>query len=225
MPTDDPLLRWATRPTARTFTYRDATAVAVPALLGRDRLVLAGPAERLAVLVPGVLADVGSGFRPIGDAATLTALCRDNARLRLVELVNWMHTTTPPRVVGAATWLDGGGNAVARLLDAAWPSSRARPGGPGVRRWAGARDRTGRLLAVAADAWSSEQVGFLAGLATHPDGRSRGFGRAVCSFVLHELVTGHGAAALVVNRSYVPAIRLFGSLGMSTRLLATARLL
>jgi ribosomal protein S18 acetylase RimI-like enzyme len=226
MSVDDLLLAWAKQPEARFFRQGQAVAVAVPALMGRDRLVLTGPPADLATLLPEVYADVGTHFRPLGDATTLATLARHVAGLRLVDQVLWMHTRTrPPASATTATWLDDCHREVSRFLDAAWPSSRARPGGLGVRRWAGVRDRTGRLTAVAADAWSAPELGFLAGLSTHPSDRGRGHGRAVCTFVLSELLDAHGAAALIVNRSYFPAIRMLRGLGMTSHLLATARLL
>jgi predicted GNAT family acetyltransferase len=94
-----------------------------------------------------------------------------------------------------------------------------------VRRWAGARDARGDLVAVAADAWSAPEVGFLAAVATAPAARGRGFGAAVCAHVLRALVAEHGRAALMVDGWNGAAIRLYQRLGLTWCPLAAARVI
>jgi ribosomal protein S18 acetylase RimI-like enzyme len=118
---------------------------------------------------------------------------------------------------------------VAELLEEASPTSYAWPGDPGVARWAGIEDpgadlddrgglggalsERGRLLSVAADAWSAPEVGFIAGVATLPAARGRGLSRQVCAFVTAELVKRHGQVGLMVDGSNETAIGLYRKLG------------
>ncbi len=108
---------------------------------------------------------------------------------------------------------------VTALLRVGFPGSDAQPGAPGVERWAGIRDEHGHLVAVTALAWSAPDVGYVAGVAVHPDARGRGHGAAVCGFVLAEALARHGAAALMVEEWNHSAIRLYRRLGMRYRAL------
>ncbi|MFL4910057.1 GNAT family N-acetyltransferase [Streptomyces sp. MMS24-I2-30] len=92
-----------------------------------------------------------------------------------------------------------------------------------MRRWAGARNESGTLLACAADAWSAPSVGFLAGVATAEQARGCGMRTAVCSLVLDDLVVDHDVAALMVDNWNTAAVRLYRGLGPSWRSLAAAR--
>ncbi|WP_018350367.1 GNAT family N-acetyltransferase [Longispora albida] len=226
MPNNDLLARWAQQPGSHVFTHRDATATSAPGFLGRDRLVLTGPAEHLAILLPGVLRTITPGHQLLADTATLHALTAQLHGLHLIDrTVCLMSTATPPEPVGPAAWYHGPARDIEHLLDAAWPSSKARPGVNGVNRWACTRDSTGRLLSVAADAWSTPSIGAMSGLATHPDRQGSGHGRAVAAFLLAQLLQDHDHAVLLVAAHYQPAIRLFRNLGLTTRTLSTARIL
>ncbi|AUG80840.1 GCN5-related N-acetyltransferase [Kitasatospora sp. MMS16-BH015] len=111
---------------------------------------------------------------------------------------------------------------VAVLMAHAFPSSHAKPGAEGVERWAGVRGEDGRLLAVAALAWSAPTVGLISGVAVDPAARGRGLGRAICSFLLGEALAGHGTAALMVGGENHTARQLYRSLGMRHRAVAAA---
>jgi GNAT superfamily N-acetyltransferase len=124
-----------------------------------------------------------------------------------------------------AGWLPAeAGGEVAALLAVASPSAWAVPGVAGIRRWAGIRDAGGELVAVAADAWSAPQVGFVAGVGTVPAWRGRGLGEAVCRFVFGELAAEHGRVALMVDTGNRGAIRVYERLGMRIRPVAAAEL-
>ncbi len=112
---------------------------------------------------------------------------------------------------------------VTALLEVAAPKSYAWPGVPWIRRWAGVRDPAGQLVAVAADAWPAPEVGFIAGVATHPQARGRGYARAVCRMVRDSLLADHGRVALMVDDDNAPAIALYRSLGMRWRPVAAAQ--
>lgn len=79
-------------------------------------------------------------------------------------------------------------------------------------------------MAVTAIAWPAPDVGYLAAVAVHAEARGRGFGAAVCGFVLAEALARHGAAALMVDEWNHAAIRLYRRLGMTYRTLTAARL-
>ena len=94
--------------------------------------------------------------------------------------------------------------------------SRAWPGEHGVRRWAGIRaDDT--LVATAAEAWSSADVGFMMGVAVHPSHTGQGLGERVCQFVTSSLLTLYGTCALFVDNYNAPAIALYRKLGFAYR--------
>lgn len=224
----DPLLLWAAGDLlggARAFCLGDATAVAAPALSGRDRLAVTGPADAAAALLRALLPRLGPTFRPLGDEDLVRDLVTRLPRLEFVDAFGWMQTETATGHGDGAAWLTRSDHPdVARLLDEAFANSHARPGRPGVRRWAGARDASGALSACAADAWSAPGVGFLAGVAAAERARGRGAGTAVCGLVLDRLVADHGMAALMVDGWNTAAIRLYRRLGLSWRPLAAARI-
>ncbi|WP_345136110.1 GNAT family N-acetyltransferase [Streptomyces mexicanus] len=80
----------------------------------------------------------------------------------------------------------------------------------------------GRLLAVAADAWSAAGCGLLAGVVAHPRARGRGLGAAVSAFVIDALVRRYGRAALMVDADNAPAVRAYERAGMRARLFGAA---
>lgn len=225
----DSLVLWAAAGSARgsrAFSAGEAIAVAAPGLSGRDRLAVTGPADDASALVRAVLPHVGPTFRPIGDEELIRHVVTDVPGLEFVDAFGWMQTETATGSRGAASWLAASdGDDITALLDDTFPSSYARPGRPGVHRWAGVRDESGALLGCAADAWSAPDVGFLAGVATAEPARGRGVGAAVCSFVLDSLVARHGTAALIVDGWNAAAVRLYRGLGMSWRPLAAARVM
>lgn len=230
LPTDDALCRWAARDraSARVFTRGGAVAVAAPGLSMRDRLAVTGPAGDAIPLVRDVLAEVGPGYRPLGDRGLIDALVMASPGLHPTSGFGWMDRTgsaaVPPD--GTARWLPpAAAPAVAALLDQAFPDSYAYPGRPGSGdRWAGALPPggSGAPLAVAALAWCAPTVGLLAGVATAPAARGRGLGRQVCAFVLAEALAAHGTAALFVADDNTPALRLYRSLGLAYRPLRAA---
>ncbi|WP_236570087.1 GNAT family N-acetyltransferase [Streptomyces mexicanus] len=227
-----------------------ATAVASPALSGRDRIAVAGRPADAVPLVREVLAEVGPTYRPFGDAELIDALIREIDGLEPGGApFHWMETRTAPEPVHAPGlrlgWLDAGGERQAQtLFDRFFPGSYAQPGRPGVRRWAGvyATERPdgagegdgeragdgdadgggGRLLAVAADAWSAAGCGLLAGVVAHPRARGRGLGAAVSAFVIDALVRRYGRAALMVDADNTPAVRAYERAGMRARLFGAA---
>ena len=87
-----------------------------------------------------------------------------------------------------------------------------------MRRRAGVTADSGRLTAIAADAWSAPGVGFLAGVAVLPEARRAGQGRDVCAFVLAELLAARGRIALMVRDWNQAAITMYAGLGLSYRL-------
>ncbi|WP_371653856.1 MULTISPECIES: GNAT family N-acetyltransferase [unclassified Streptomyces] len=238
LPCDPPLL-WAAQgltgaSRARAWVSGDgrAFAVAVPDLSRHDRLAVSGPVGSLAPLVAEVLAETGPSYRPLGDEATVRALVEALPELRPVATFGWMSRTRPLSSAeagaadeGKARWLaDDDAEEITALLAEAFPGSYAVPGAPGVGRWAGTRDDAGRLTSVAALAWSSPEVGLLAGVAVHPSARGRGLARTVVAKVLAEALAVHGTAALMVDGANDGAIRLYEGLGFAYRRFLAAEL-
>jgi GNAT superfamily N-acetyltransferase len=218
---DDPLVRWAAQALTSggaAWEHNGAVAVHAPSLTRRRRLVLTGPAEGVASL----LAAHGRGveLRPLMSRS----LALEVAPLMPSPWVEdkpfgWMDrsgTLDPP---AEACWLsttDG----VTPLLQAAMPDSWAWPGETGVRRWAGVHAGD-TLVATAAEAWSSVDVGFMMGVAVHPSHAGQGLGLRVCQFVASSLLSLYGTCALFVDNSNAPAIALYRKLGFTYRDLTT----
>lgn len=230
---NDALIVWAGqglrefRP-ERAWRLGDAVAVLAPDLSRHDRIVVHGPMDQLAPLVYEVLREVGTAYRPFGDEAVIRELVDRVEPLVLRATFGWMDTTTPAGVA-EGSWLEGDAG-VAELLEAASPESYAWPGLSGIRRWAGVTAQEagldtgdgGRLVSVAADAWSAPDLGFIAGVATAPEARGRGLSRKVCAFAAAELVKTHGRAGLMVHGDNATAIRIYQQLGFSYRPVAAA---
>jgi GNAT superfamily N-acetyltransferase len=230
---DDPLIVWAAqdmRPGVRAWADGEAVAVAVPQLSRRDRIAVVGDPTGVANLLRAVLSQVGPTFRPLGDAGLIDEVVGVVPGLEMGGRFGWMDVLpppVPPRPSGAASapgWLgEAELGEVDALLDEAFPTSYARPGGSGIRRWAGLREAGGPLLAVAADAWSVPQVGFMGGVATRPAARGRGHAAAVCAFVVRDLLARHGRVALFVDDWNTAAIRMYEQLRFRMRPVAAAR--
>ncbi|MET9019835.1 GNAT family N-acetyltransferase [Actinopolymorpha sp. NPDC004070] len=232
---DDTLVLWAAQgfgPGVRGWRRGDAVAVASPGLSRRDRLAVHGPPDLVVPLVAEVLTEVGPTYRPIGSAALVEAVAGQVPGLSLAgKGFGWMQTSRPspsPRPDGAG-WLELGRSGLATtvtdLLAEAHPESYATPGVPGVRRWAGAWAETseGRTLAaVAADAWSAPEVGYVAGVGARSALRGRGYAAAAFGLVLDTLVAEHGRAGLMVETANTAAVGLYRRCGLSWRPLAAA---
>lgn len=227
----DPLCRWATRGLTggvRAFAAAGGAAVAVasPDLSRRDRPAVHGTAADVVDLVRAVLPALGRSYRPIGDPALIGALVARLPGLEPVGAFGWMDRADPlPAGAGArARWLPSTASGeVGELLDAAFPASYARPGVPGVWRWAGVRDTDGTLAATAALAWSAPRVGLVAGVAVRPAARGRGLAREVTALAVAEAIARHGRAALIVDEENAPARAVYRSLGLAYRPLAACR--
>jgi ribosomal protein S18 acetylase RimI-like enzyme len=97
------------------------------------------------------------------------------------------------------------------LLDVAFPASTSRPGDPRTRRWYGVREE-GRLVAVAADR-SRGGIGYIAGIAVHPDHRRRSLGAAITTTVTRLLFAEFGGCSLSVMSDADGPRRLYERLG------------
>lgn len=222
IPDDDPLIRWARqddRPGVRVWSGPDAVAVACPDLSRRDRLAVRGTPEAVAALLTEVLPVLGPSYRPLGDEDLIRAVADRVPGLEMVGRFGWMETQDSIHG-GTGDWLTDT-KGVGDLLEAAFPKSYAWPGGNGVRRWAGIRDDE-RLLTVAAEAWPVPGIGFLAGVATHPDARGRGLAARLCAFVTDELLRDNERVALFVDYWNEAALRTYRRLGFMLRPLGAA---
>jgi ribosomal protein S18 acetylase RimI-like enzyme len=225
---DDPLLVWVAqdmRTGARAWSLGDAAAVACRDVSRRDRLALRGSPDDAAELLRRLRPQL-TGFNPVAGAELMDALVERVDGLELVVRLGWMETTTPAALpaTGEPRWLtDAELPEVTALMEAEHPTSWAKPGDSGVRRWAGLRDDHGLLQAVAADAWSVPELGFVAGVVTREQARGRGLGTALCAFLTDELVKERGRVALLVETGNAPAIRTYEKLGYRLRTIAAAR--
>lgn len=231
----DALVLWGAQamgPGVRAWALGEAVAVACPDLNRRDRLTVYGQADAVAALLEPLAAEVGPSYRVVGERKLMERLVARSARLRPLGVFEWMEAAAsaltwprPEAEAGRVGWLgEAEEGQVAALLARAAPGSWAAPGVAGVRRWAGVRGQDGHLVAVAADAWSCAQVGFVAGVATAPAVRGHGHGGRVCRFVLGELAAAHERVALMVDTGNHAAIALYERLGLRGRPLAAAAL-
>lgn len=230
---DDPLVLWAAqtlRPGVRAWAAAGAVAVATPSLSNRDRLAVCGPPGPVAALLDAVREETGPSYRVLGPAQLVATVAERIDGLSVAGRFGWMETVREAPVPAAdpgqqpheAGWLGpADGSEVAEILQSALPESHARPGVPGVRRWAGIR-ADGCLAAVAADAWSTRPVGFVSGVATRPHLQGLGFGRAVVRFLFEAMRRDHPRLGLFVDGGNEAAIRLYKSLGMALRPVAAA---
>ncbi|MEV6244275.1 GNAT family N-acetyltransferase [Lentzea sp. NPDC051838] len=213
----DPLIRWASQALSAggaAWEHRGAVAVHAPSLTRRRRLVMAGPPEGVASL----LAAHGRGVnlrplmeQPLADevaALMPTPWAEDKP-------FGWMDRTGSLDLPPDASWLSCLDD-VPPLLRAANPESWAWPGEQGVQRWAGVRIGND-LVATAAEAWSSVDVGFMMGVAVHPSHKGQGLGHRVCQFVTSSLLSLYGTCALFVENYNAPAIALYRKLGFAYR--------
>ena len=77
--------------------------------------------------------------------------------------------------------------AVTSLLAASSSRASVQPGDEAVLGWVGVRDRTGQLLACAADTSSATGVGHLSSIAVLPAARGQGLGKAVTAALTRRL--------------------------------------
>lgn len=220
---DDPLVLWSAQGLdgrARAWRSGEAVAVAVSDLARHDRIAVLGPAGDVAGLLAEVFAETGPAYKPFGDETLIRDLSNRGTGLDFRATFGWMDTRKPPDVTSAAEWIDDDA-AVADLLAVASPRSYAQPGMRGVTRWAAVAEGN-QLLSVAADAWSTPGVGFIAGVATLPQARGRGLSLAVCGFVTDELLREHGLSTLMVDAGNEAGIGLYHKLGYVYRRVAAA---
>ncbi|HEY2314106.1 MAG TPA: hypothetical protein VGH96_10880 [Streptosporangiaceae bacterium] len=219
----DPQCMWAAQGLLTggcAWASEGAVVVGGPGLCGRDRLIVRGPAGPAVDLVRTVIDSLGPSYLVIGDPPLMNVLLARISTLEPRGFFGWMDCIRRPLCtpVHKARWLSRQEwRAADQLLTVAYPKSFARPGVPGVSRWAGITDPSGSLTSIAADAWSAPGVGFVAGLAVVPDARRTGQARAVTGFVLHSLMAAHGRVAMMVRDSDEAGIAMYAGLGLTYR--------
>ncbi|WP_062436501.1 GNAT family N-acetyltransferase [Herbidospora daliensis] len=159
------------------------------------------------------------------DAARSATAGLDTAQLETARLeTRPLGTSGQVLVEPRVEWLGPGDvEEVARVLAVANPDAYARPGMPGIFRWAGIRDEGGRLVAVGADAWSAPTVGFVGGVATLPRARGSGLAGAICRFLTVALLERHGRVSLMVDDVNAAALAVYRRLGYARRAVAATR--
>lgn len=234
----DSICVWAAQGAAgggRAWALGRAVAVLGPGLAQRNRIALTGDPDDAADLARRLLSPTDPLARIIGDGDLVAGIGKRWPELVVSEEFGWMETRCPRPRPGpvtttkiatqvTASWLAAADESeIAELIDRDFPASSIRPGVAGVRRWAGARDQAGRLVAVAGEAWTAPGLGFLSGVVTRQACRGRGYGRAVCALAVADLLAEQGAAALLVDAWNTPAIRLYRRIGMIWRGIRSAK--
>lgn len=139
---------------------------------------------------------------------------------------DWDHLVTrtaPPPAAGTdrVVPLDPSADPeVDALLDVAFPASTSRPGDPRVRRWYGVRHGTD-LIAVAADR-SRGGIGYIAGVAVHPEHRRRSWGTVVTTALTRLLHEEFSGCSLSVMSDADGPRRLYERLGYGEPLARTS---
>ncbi|WP_436497945.1 GNAT family N-acetyltransferase [Actinokineospora sp. HUAS TT18] len=217
--TADPLINWSAQaltpdylyPGGAAWTLDGATGIYAPGLYRRDRVMVTGPAEPALKLLTTLLAE-HRGI-PVVETALFERMRELDPRLTDVATFGWMATTAGSAPEAGPRWLTAAEvDQADALLRVANSDSWVMPGEPGTRRWAGLFDGD-TLISVGGDCWPAPSVGFVAGVATHPDHRGKGASSAVCRFLRDELVKEHGACALMVYADNLTAVRLYERLG------------
>jgi len=216
----DALVRWAAQALStggRAWAHGDAVGVHAPGLNRHDRLVLAGSTQDVAVILADQLHAHGPSLRPLVDDELSADLLVALPDLVVRATFGWMEREEPSAAPVGVRWLrEHELDDAEALLRKANPGTYSWPGERGSRRWAGIHV-DGALSAVGADAWSSEHVGFIAGVATHPDHRGRGLSTTLCSFLVHHLLNERPACALMVDEGNAGAIAVYRKLGFRYR--------
>ena len=213
--TADPLVRWAAQALlpgrgGSAWAHGGAVGVLAPALYRFDRLVLTGPVDDVAVLLR---AHVRPGVKPLVTTAVAAELgWPERGTFGWMERSGALPAGPGARWLGEDEWDD-----VESLLRKANPESWVWPREPGPpSRWAGTHV-DGVLVSVAADAWPAPEVGFIAGVATHPDHRGRSLSTNACSFVVSALLAERGTCGLMVHGWNEVAIAVYRRLGFTYR--------
>ncbi|MEO6712480.1 MAG: GNAT family N-acetyltransferase [Mycobacteriales bacterium] len=175
----------------------------------------------------------GTGIQLVGDPVRSAALLRAAGALPSdyvavpedgVDLLDALFTpdspwrfrwtsTPPPPPAYDGRWLDAGEHdEVEALLASSFPDASARPGNRHAQRWAGIRDKSGTLIAAAADCTETD-VGFMASVVSDVRLRRTGVGLAMTAWMTHALLDEFGIAALWQYSSNTTATALYDKLG------------
>lgn len=185
----DPFARGSLRrPVVKGWSGEGATAwLGTDAEERRSYLSALGSPPAVAALIAEILDEIGHGQRltvPRGTPVHLPAWVA-------VDGTDWDFRWTdaaPPAQAGEDRVVAVDDDAaVSALLDAASPTTSARPGDEAVRGWVGVFDGEG-LVACAADTSGATGVGHLSAIAVHPRARGTGLGSAVTARLVRQLL-------------------------------------
>ena len=183
---------------------------------GLEFLTVSGPTEDVVALA--VAADAALPTPTYGLTVPRTAwpLLPDALRPRQWTAWDFWWTDAAPGLQPGeegAGWLTADDELLA-LLEQASPRRMANPGDPHVLRWCGIRDRSGALVACAAEVTDMANAPHLAGVAVAPESRSRGLGRAITAWLTRQLLSeGHPVVTLGMYADNEPARRAYRAIG------------
>lgn len=196
---------------------------------GRRVVMGDGPVEATA----GLVAAMTRRWRPQRLTVPQRTFERlpDGLRPESVGRWHWFYTRqAPPRhpaEPGVGWFGEGEHDEISALLDVAFPDASSRPDArTPERRWFGARDRDGAMVACGSVTATEGAGPMLGSIAVHPDARRRGLGSAVTSWVTRTLLAqGHAMVALGSYAGEDATHRMYRRLGYrDTRVLASAQL-
>lgn len=220
---DDPFVRWQLDPALvrRSFRYRGGVVVEH----SHDRF--GNPVSAPALLCLGkpddlhpLLASVAESLDATPGRVTVEAHAVDALPpgweyhgFRTWDFM-WSDTVPPPYPGEGALEVLRDRDEIDALLDRANPGTHGRPGDPGSRLWLGARDGTGRLLAVGGLFALGSGTPNLRGISTLTAARGHGLGSAISArLARHGLATMAPVVTLGVYTDNLVAIAVYERLG------------
>lgn len=224
----DPVVfrRWylGTSDVVHDWTDEAAAVCHVHTPRGHRLMVLAQPGAEHPHVVEAVDAALAR-LRDLGIAQLRLSVpppVREDVAARVGPLTwsrwEWLHSRTPPPPSLARAqvrWLDDADlPEVASFLTEHSPRSRASPGDPDVRGWAGARDDEG-LTCVGAVVESRAGFPHLRAITTRTSLRGLGLGTAVTSFLTAASLASYSVVTLSIYSDNAVSRRLYERLGFT----------
>lgn len=198
LPGDPLLLHVATRWVADLPAYANGRAVGLFCnLWGEPDPMVIGDADDAVDVLRAIVNDLPETPWLSAPPATVDAVAKElGYEPADAWAFRWTDRAPDATFADEGAWLPpSADDEVRALLERGFPDASMPVGHPGVRRWAGVR-RDGRLVAAAADATVTDEVGFLASITSDPDARGTGAGAAVTAWATAALLAEHPVCGL-----------------------------